>query len=301
MSGAERQGQHNADNDVLERPGLPEPALASFAQKVVRGAVTFMAVTTVAATVTGFWLSYAGLHSFALRSGLHGAEAWAWPASVDLFIMVGELGLTVSAIRHIKDPLAWGYLLAGFGPSVVFNVLHVAAVTPAWGRYAVAAVPPVAAMLALAALMRQVFRLAVEEHLTTAPAPGTAPGNALAPAPGAHPDSGPGAHPESAPPDALATHPESAPEDAPAPGRAPHPDTPGQPTRDRTRSRTRKRPEARTRSAPVTEHDAEAEFIDELAAGTVPSQGEIRARLHVGQDRARQLQDHMRSLAISRT
>src|ERR1035438_6959946 len=142
------------------------PALASFAQRVVRGAVAFMAVTTVAATVVGFWLSYAGLHSFALRSGLHGAEAWAWPAAIDMFILVGELGITISAIRHISDPLAWAYLLAGFGPSVAFNVLHVAAVTPAWGRYAVAAVPPVAAMLALAALMRQVYRLAVEGHQT---------------------------------------------------------------------------------------------------------------------------------------
>jgi hypothetical protein len=142
------------------------PALASFAQRVVRGAVAFMAVTTVAATAVGFWLSYAGLHAFAVRSGLHGAEAWAWPASVDLFILAGELGITISAIRHRKDKLAWCYLLAGSGPSVAFNVLHVATITPAWGRYAVAAVPPIAAMLALGALMRQVFSLAVEAHLT---------------------------------------------------------------------------------------------------------------------------------------
>jgi Protein of unknown function (DUF2637) len=143
------------------------PALASFAQRVVRGAVTFMAVTTIAATVVGFWLSYAGLHAFAHRSGLHGAEAWAWPASVDLFILAGELGITISAIRRKRDPLSWVFLLAGFGPSVAFNVLHVTAIAPHWWRYAVAAVPPVAAMLALAALMRQVYRLAVEAHLAT--------------------------------------------------------------------------------------------------------------------------------------
>lgn len=148
--------------------------LASLAQRVVRGAVSALAAATIAATVVGFWLSYAGLHSFAVRSSLRGPEAWAWPASVDLFILAGELGVTISAIRRQRDPLAWCYLLAGFGPSVAFNVLHVATVTPAWGRYAVAAVPPVAAMLALAALMRQVFRLAVDAHLAAAPLPSSA-------------------------------------------------------------------------------------------------------------------------------
>jgi len=149
-------------------------ALESFAQRVVRGAVAALAVATIAATVVGFWLSYAGLHAFAVRSGLRGPEAWAWPASVDLFILAGELGVTISAIRRQRDPLAWCYLLAGFGPSVAFNVLHVDPAAITWGRYAVAAVPPVAAMLALAALMRQVFRLAVDAHL--AGAPETAPG-----------------------------------------------------------------------------------------------------------------------------
>jgi hypothetical protein len=48
---------------------------------------------------------------------------------------------------------------------VTANVLHVGPAALAWTRYAVAAMPPVAAMLALAALLRQVYRLA--EH--TAP------------------------------------------------------------------------------------------------------------------------------------
>ena len=228
------------------------PALASFAQRVVRGAVGFMAAATVAATAVGFWLSYAGLHAFALRSGLRGAEAWAWPASVDLFILAGELGITISAIRGKRDGLAWGYLLAGFLPSVAFNVLHVALAPPAWGRYAVAAVPPVAAMLALAALMRQVFSLAVEAHLTSTPA--TAP-----------------------PP-----HGESTPEG---------PRT--RAARPRTRRRTRKRP--------VTEIDAEREFMDELAAGTVPSLRSIRSRMHVGDQRAAALREHMKALTAART
>jgi hypothetical protein len=65
--------------------------------------------------------------------------------------------------------------------SVAFNVLHVATIAPAWGRYAVAAVPPIAAMLALAALMRQVFSLAIEAHLADTPEPalGPVPGTVL--------------------------------------------------------------------------------------------------------------------------
>ena len=64
------------------------------AARTVRGAVAGMVVATAAATVVGFWLSYSGLHDFALRAGLRGAEAWAWPASVDLFILAGELGIS---------------------------------------------------------------------------------------------------------------------------------------------------------------------------------------------------------------
>ena len=40
-----------------------------------------MVVATAAATLVGFWLSYDGLHAFALHAGLRGAEAWAWPGS----------------------------------------------------------------------------------------------------------------------------------------------------------------------------------------------------------------------------
>ena len=44
------------------------------------------------------------------------------------------------------------------------NVLHVDPSALAWTRYAVAAVPPVAAMLALAALLRQVYQMAGHRH-----------------------------------------------------------------------------------------------------------------------------------------
>ncbi len=65
----------------------------------------------------------------------------------------------------------------------------------------------------------------------------------------------------------------------------------------RTRARTRSASARRTPSAPVTQTDAEAEFMPELASGTVPSIRQIRTRLHVGSDRARQVQALLRPLA----
>jgi hypothetical protein len=132
----------------------------SVSVRVVAACYATMASVTVIATGVGFWLSYAGLHSFAVRAGLRGPEAWAWPASVDLFILVGELGITISSLRDSRhDWRAWVYFGMGAGPSVAFNVLHVTVHALDWARYAVAATPPLAAVLALAALMQQVISL----------------------------------------------------------------------------------------------------------------------------------------------
>jgi hypothetical protein len=139
-------------------------------ERIVAGVIAAMVVAVTAATAVGFWLSYGGLHDFAVTAGgLTGPEAWAWPASVDLFIVAGEAGVTISALRHRRDLMAWGYLLVGFAASVTGNVLHVHPGYLPWAKYAVAAVPPVAAMLALAALLRHVYRLALDAHLATAP------------------------------------------------------------------------------------------------------------------------------------
>jgi hypothetical protein len=62
-------------------------------------------------------------------------------------------------------------------------------------------------------------------------------------------------------------------------------------------SRTRTTPRRRTQAAPVTETDAEAAFMDELASGVVPSIRQIRTRLRMGQGRAVQVQAHLRTLA----
>lgn len=141
-----------------------EPPLTTLdrttSMRVLESCYGVMACVTVVATGVGFWLSYAGLHTFAHRAGLTGPEAWAWPSSVDLFILAGELGITISTLRDGRpDWRAWGYFAAGCGPSVTFNVLHVTLHIPAWCMYAVAATPPLAAVLALAALMQQIISL----------------------------------------------------------------------------------------------------------------------------------------------
>jgi Protein of unknown function (DUF2637) len=58
-------------------------------------------------------------------------------------------------------------------------------------------------------------------------------------------------------------------------------------------------PAPRTARAPVTAHDAERAFTRELAAGALPSQRAISARMHVGHARARQLRAHLAQLAAS--
>lgn len=155
-------GTHSKPIDGIVMNGHA-PKLAprrAISARVIETCYVTMAAVTVIATAVGFWLSYAGLHSFAVQAGLTGPEAWAWPASVDLFILAGELGITISTLRDGRpDWRAWGYFAAGCLPSVTFNVLHVANRFPWWGKYAVAATPPIAAVLALAALMQQVISL----------------------------------------------------------------------------------------------------------------------------------------------
>ena len=49
----------------------------------------------------------------------------------------------------------------------------------------------------------------------------------------------------------------------------------------------------------MTAEDAEREFAAVLASGAVPSIREIRSALHVGQDRGRQIHDHLAALATA--
>ncbi|MFE7803331.1 DUF2637 domain-containing protein [Streptomyces sp. NPDC057430] len=126
----------------------------------------------IALTGAAFWLSYAHLAEVALAHGLGGAteRAWAWPATLDLFIVAGELLMLRAALVKKVDPWAIGLTAVGSLGSIVLNVAGVTG-----GRnpadvplldYVVAAVPPTAALLAFGALMRQVHQaLAAREDM----------------------------------------------------------------------------------------------------------------------------------------
>jgi hypothetical protein len=113
------------------------------------------AIVTIALTGAAFWLSYEHLHDIAGGNGLDGARAWAWPATVDLFIIAGELLVLRASLRGAVD--WWAYALAAVGSlgSIALNVFGVGDGAQPM-EYVVAAVPPSAALIAFGALMRQV-------------------------------------------------------------------------------------------------------------------------------------------------
>lgn len=141
-----------------------------------RALATAAGAVIIALTVAAFWLSYAHLAEVALAHGLGAASerAWAWPATLDLFIVAGELLMLRAALLHRVDPWAIGLTVAGSGGSIALNVAGVGTHAGTLD-YVVAAVPPTAALLAFGALMRQVHQaLAARAEVTTeAPTPVT--------------------------------------------------------------------------------------------------------------------------------
>lgn len=113
---------------------------------------------TIITAITGiaFWLSYHHLHDVAATNGLgmDPARAWAWPAVLDLFYLAGELLILRASYLRTVD--WWAICLTAVGALGSIG-LNVAGVGPDAGKleYVVAAVPPVAALLAFGALMRQ--------------------------------------------------------------------------------------------------------------------------------------------------
>ncbi len=104
----------------------------------------------------GFAMSYGALHSLARDSGVPGALAWLWPLVVDGFIVVASLSVLHAVLEARSTAYPWCLLLLFSGISVAGNVAH-GAPSPV-GRL-VAAVPPVALVLAVDLLMRQVHRV----------------------------------------------------------------------------------------------------------------------------------------------
>ncbi|MFE9538505.1 DUF2637 domain-containing protein [Streptomyces sp. NPDC006691] len=130
---------------------------ASTPVKVERSITVVAGVLTVLLTAAAFWLSYEHLQEVAARHGMAEAVArsWAWPATVDLFIVIGELLILRASLAHTVDWWAIGLVIAGDGGSIALNVAGVGDNARPLD-YVVAAVPPVAALLAFGALMRQV-------------------------------------------------------------------------------------------------------------------------------------------------
>ncbi|MGW3148384.1 DUF2637 domain-containing protein [Streptomyces sp. NPDC001177] len=140
----------------VDEPSTPVEA-ASTPVNAEHGITVIAAVLTVVLTAVAFWLSYEHLQEVAAGHGMAEAVArsWAWPATVDLFIVIGELLILRASLAHKVDWWAIGLVTGGDGASIALNVAGVGKDANALD-YVVAAVPPVAALLAFGALMRQV-------------------------------------------------------------------------------------------------------------------------------------------------
>ncbi|WP_225846970.1 DUF2637 domain-containing protein [Streptomyces sp. HPF1205] len=234
----------------------------------------------VALTAAAFWLSYAHLRSVAATYGLSAspARAWAWPATLDLFIVAGELLLLRASLTGRTDWWAIGLTVTGSGGSIALNISGVGAHAHTLD-YVVAAVPPTAALLAFGALMRQVHdALAAPDVRTTTEttAPDTPAATAADPVAVTARDDAPApGQPATAPPAATATPPRPAARTTQAP------------------SRVRQAPGAGKTSRPVRTDDELLAHLRELRTGaSAPlSQRQVLAALGIGVPRLRALLD----------
>lgn len=146
--------------------------------------VALMGVAVIIATGDGFAQSWAGLYDWALEHGLTGWKAMSFPAMVDLFVAIGELGLFLLAIdghRLRASLMSWLDLIvpaavaaSGWTASLVFNVGRVQ--VHDFATQATAAVPPLASMIGLVVLLRTLHRyVAAADEQPAGVRPVTAP------------------------------------------------------------------------------------------------------------------------------
>ncbi|MFE5868653.1 DUF2637 domain-containing protein [Streptomyces roseifaciens] len=134
----------------------------------------------VALTVGAFWLSYAHLAEVAGRHRLGNSpiRRWAWPATLDAFIVAGELLMLRAGLRRVTDRWAIGLTAAGAVGSIALNVAGVNSSNNSGAvpllDYVVAAVPPTAALLAFGVLMQQIHQLVDRSGDRAEPASGQA-------------------------------------------------------------------------------------------------------------------------------
>ncbi|MEV6941151.1 DUF2637 domain-containing protein [Streptomyces sp. NPDC051172] len=149
-----------------DQPGLEQPAKAKLTaeQYVLRTA----GIVIVALTAGAFWLSYAHLAEVAAQHGLRDSPTrrWAWPATLDAFIVAGELLMLRAGLRRVTDKWAIGVTAIGSVGSIGLNVAGVTGTREVGSvpllDYVVAAVPPAAAMVAFGVLMRQIHELVAQ-------------------------------------------------------------------------------------------------------------------------------------------
>lgn len=135
---------------------------------VLAGLAAALIITLTAAAM---WLSYEHLHDVAHTHGLQDAtRAWAWPATVDLFIAAGELLILRASLARTVDWWAIALTAVGSLGSIALNIAGVGAGRAALD-YVVAAVPPVVSLLAFGALMNQLYRLLARRAVTAPPTP----------------------------------------------------------------------------------------------------------------------------------
>lgn len=239
----------------------------------IRALALIAAVASIALTGVAFWLSYAHLHAVADAHGLKGdtIRAWAWPATVDLFIVIGEVLILRASLRQVVDPWAIGLTVIGSGGSIALNVAGVG--DRAQGMdYVVAAVPPIAALFAFGALMQQLHG-ALAARTEHAPV-------ALPQAPAAPPQSAPEPAPAVSPPvpverPAVVAESASTPPPADAPER---PKAKPQSAPKLAAKAPRKTPSKRPRSASRADAKAAIEALYETKLGR-PVEGDMVAAL----------------------
>ncbi|MFF5925746.1 DUF2637 domain-containing protein [Streptomyces hydrogenans] len=145
------------------RPCEGRPAATGHAAE--RFALVAAGVVIVLLTAGAFWLSYAHLADVAGQHGLGGSpiRRWAWPATLDAFIVAGELLMLRASLCQVTDLWAIAVTAIGSVGSIALNVAGVSGTsdprTVHWLDYVVAAVPPTAALLAFGVLMRQIHQL----------------------------------------------------------------------------------------------------------------------------------------------
>jgi hypothetical protein len=122
---------------------------------------------TIALTGAAFWLSYEHLAEVASHNGLEDDRGWAWPATIDLFIVIGELLVLRASLQGERDWYAISITAGGSLASIGINLAGVGE-NASRLEYIVAGVPPVAALLAFGALMRQVHK-ALRHHAVLQP------------------------------------------------------------------------------------------------------------------------------------